>query len=149
MLLAACADTPLHSPVFISVTAQGISVRGSWGKLLGFAERAAAVHHPLLKAQIPISDCLSVSVLACDTCVTLQQLLTGLGRSCSGLEEAEEGALPGQNLLGFKEMGKKKNSYQHLKKVEEVTKLWSSLRDAHWCCARSELRKDFGEEDKP
>lgn len=108
MLLAAYADTPLRSPVFILVTAQGISVRGSWGKLLGFAERAAAAHHPLLKAQIPISDCVSVSVLACDTGVTLQQLLTGLARSCPGLEEAEEGALPGWILLGFKEVGGEK-----------------------------------------
>lgn len=36
---------------------------------------------PLLKPQIPISDCLFVSVLVCDTCVMLQQFLMGMGRS--------------------------------------------------------------------
>lgn len=67
-----CTCTHLHCPFFILITARGISVKDGWGQPLSCAERAAAVCASPMKPQIPISDCLFVSVLVCNTCVTLQ-----------------------------------------------------------------------------
>lgn len=89
--------------------AQGISVRGSWGKLLGFAEFAAALYVSLIKAtdshlRLPLCVCTCVRYL-CHAPVIPDR---NGEKHYPGLEEAEEGALPGWIILGFKEVGKKK-----------------------------------------